>query len=287
MKKISTFFGLFLMIGMFYASAQTVPNSGFETWTNINTASSWKSNNNQIYYIRQSTDRHSGNYAAQVVTSAADLTGTGGNLSGILTLGVVNLTTQAVTGGVPISSKPTALTGYYKYTPGNSTDKMMVNVIMTKWTGSSRITLANAAFSSTAGQTISTYTMFTVPLTYNPNNITPDTFNITFKSSISTPYLGAKLLVDDLAFSTSTEIDETDIFTPSMWPNPANENVFFNLDGGPYNITVNNLIGQNVIFVSTNEKSYNLNTAKLPVGLYSVVLKSKSHSYSLKLLISR
>ncbi len=288
MKKLSTFFALFLMTGLCYLSAQTVPNSGFESWTNVTTISSWKSNNNSVNYIRQSTDKRSGNYAAQIVSSAADMSGSAGNISGILTLGNVNLTTQSVSGGIPISSKPTEFHGYYKYTAGNGAERMTVTVTMTKWTGSIRLTLANQTFLSVAGQNVSTYTLFSIPLTYSPTTIIPDTFNITFRSSQATSaVLGTILLIDDLAFTTATEVAEDNTFMPSMWPNPANENVFINLDGEEYDITVINMIGQTVLSSKTNSTVTSIETNSLPIGIYYVNAENNSHKYSLKLLINR
>jgi hypothetical protein len=288
MKKLSTFFGLFLMTGICYLSAQTVPNNGFESWTNVTTVNTWKSNSNSVNYIRQSTDKRSGNYAAQIVSSAADLSGSAGNISGILTLGNVNLTTQSVSGGIPISSKPTEFHGYYKYTAGNGGENMIVTVTMTKWTGSSRLTLANQTFASPVGQSITTYTLFSVPLTYNPTTITPDTFNITFRSSqASSAVLGTMLLIDDLAFTTATEVAESNTFMPSMWPNPANENVFINLNGEEYDITVINMIGQTVLLSKTNKEVTSIETSNLPIGIYYVNAENNLHKYSLKLLINR
>lgn len=287
MKKIFTILSFSFLICMFsYNSmAQTIPNSGFENWTNVNAANGWKSNNTtMVFFLRQSTSSHSGTYAAEISSKA---NGSAGNLSGILTLGTINAATQTVSGGFPISSKPTDLHGFYKYTAGNGADQMTINVVMTKWSGTTRLTLANATFTSVAGQTVSAYTQFTIPLTYNPTTITPDTFNIIIKSSKTTAVVGTIAWVDDLAFTTATGIEETSTFKPSMWPNPAKENVNFNLDGEQYNISISNIIGQTVATTKTNDKLFNLNTMDLPNGIYNVNLESKTNSYSLKLIISK
>jgi hypothetical protein len=285
MKRISTFFSLFLVAGMFAATAQTVPNAGFETWTNVNTATTWKSNNTTIYFLRQSTDKHGGTYAAEISSKA---NGSAGNLSGILTLGNVNITTQAVTGGYPIASKPTDLHGWYKYTAGNAADNMLITVTFTKWTGTSRLTLCNASFNSPVGQTIAAYTQFTIPLTYSPTTITPDSFNIVIKSSKTTAVVGTIALVDDLAFTPATSgFEEAEVFVPAMWPNPANEMVNLNLNGEVFDITVSNVIGQSVYSTRTNNEHVVIETNQLPTGLYYVNVENKNHHYTMKLLINR
>ena len=288
MKKIFTLVSCLFLTGMFTVNiqAQTIPNNGFESWSGTNIATSWKSNNTAtVFFLRQSTDKHSGTYAAQILTLA---NGSAGNLSGILTLGTVNFTTpQTVTGGIPISSKPTDLHGYYKYTAGSGADNASITVTMTKWLGSSHITLASASFTTTLGTSTTTYTLFTIPITYSPNTIIPDTFNITCKSSQTTAVIGSILLVDDLAFTTSTGIDEPINFEPSMFPNPANDKLFLNLSGEDYNITITNMIGQPVVSASTKKKSYIVETSQLPVGLYIVNFESKSHHFTKKLLVNR
>ncbi len=293
MKRIFTLFGLFFLAGMFFASAQTVPNGGFETWTNVNITSSWKSNNKtnltpNLNYIRQSTDKHSGTYAVEIISSAGDWSGSTGNISGLLTLGNVDINTQTVTGGIPISTKPLDLHGFYKYTAGNGAENMRVTLTITKWTGTSRITLFNGSFNSPAGQTVTTYTQFTIPITYSPPTIIPDSFNVVIKSSAVNPVIGTRLLIDDLAFTPSTVgVEEEAVFAPSMWPNPANENVFLNLNGEEYDITVSNMIGQNVLSSKTNKEVVSIETNQLPVGIYYVNAENKAHRYTMKLLINR
>ena len=284
MKRISTFFGLFFIVGMLASTAQTIPNNGFETWPTINSATSWNSNNTTIFFLRQSTDKHGGTYAAEISTKA---NGSAGNLSGILTLGNVNTGTQIVTGGYPISSKPTDLHGWYKYTAGNGMDNMVITVTMTKWTGTSHITLTNASFNSTAGQTVSTYTQFTIPLTYSPAGFIPDTFNIIIKSSKTTAVLGSIALVDDLAFTGTTGVEEVSSFMPALWPNPASDRIFLKLNGEEYNINIVNLIGKDVYSSVTRDEEVSVSTDQLPVGVYFVNVYNKERQHTMKLLINR
>jgi hypothetical protein len=286
MKKIFTLICCSFLVGMFALStqAQTIPNNGFENWTGTYVANNWKSNNvGTVYFLRQSTDKHGGTYAAQLLSLA---NGSAGNLSGILTLGTVNTTTQAVTGGIGISSQPTDLHGYYKYTAGNGAEQMTITVLMTKWTGTTRLTLFNGAFTSAAGVTVSAYTLFTIPITYSPN-IIPDTFNIIVRSSKTTAVVGTSALVDDLAFTVSSGVEEPVFFEPSMYPNPATDKVFFDLNGEEYNISMTNMIGKNVYNAITSDKSFSVETGQLPVGIYIVNIQNKTHQYTMKLMVTK
>jgi hypothetical protein len=285
MKKIFTLlsFSVLIFVFSFNTKAQTIPNNGFENWTNVNAANGWSSNNTTVYFLRQSTDKHGGTYAAEISSKA---NGSAGNLSGILTLGTVNTGTQVVTGGKPISSQPTDLHGYYKYTAGNSAEQMTITCTMTKWTGTTRLTLFNGAFTSPAGVTISAYTLFTIPISYTPN-IVPDTFNITVKSSKTTAIVGTISLVDDLAFTAASGIEEAVFFEPSMYPNPAIDKVNFDLNGEQYNITICNMIGKTVFDANTNDRTFTVETGQLPVGLYLVNVQNKTHHYTMKLMVSK
>lgn len=285
MKKIFTLvsFSLLVCVFSFNSEAQTIPNNGFETWTNVNTAGSWKSNNTTVYFLRQSTDKHGGTYAAEISSKA---NGSAGNLSGILTLGNVNTTTQAVTGGIGISSQPINLHGYYKYTAGNGAEQMTITVNMTKWTGTTRLTLFNGAFTSAAGVTVSTYTLFTIPITYSPN-IVPDTFNIIVKSSKTTAVVGTVSLVDDLAFTSSSGIEESVFFKPSIYPNPATDKVFFDLNGEEFDINITNMIGKTVYSATTSDKSFAVETSQLPVGMYLVNVQNNTFKHTMKLMVTK
>ena len=106
-----------VILGFTAVQSQTITNGTFETWTDTIHPTNWNTNNNIVNYVRQSVTRHLGNYSALLVTSAADHSGSSGDLSGILTNGTVNVNTQAVTLGRPINGKPSEFHGYYKYTP--------------------------------------------------------------------------------------------------------------------------------------------------------------------------
>jgi len=265
--------------------SQTIPNGTFESWTDTVHATSWNTNNNTVNYVRRTTDKHLGNYAALVVTTPI---GSSGDLSGILTLGTVNLSTQAVTRGKPLSGKPTEFHGYYKYTPkSGSSDNMSITLTITKWvTGTGRQTLFSNTFSSTAGATITTYQLFSMPITYSPSTAVPDSFNIIIKSSASSAQRGSKVWVDDLAFTSPNGIEEPVEFTPQVMPNPANENLFVKLNGEEFEISVYNLSGQRILSERTNEKFATLNISQVPQGIYIVNVIGANYRSTSKIIIN-
>ena len=167
-----------------------------------------------------------------------------------------------------------------------STDNMSVTLRVTKWNGSARQTLFSNTFTSTAGATITTFTLFSMPITYSPSTIVPDSFNITIKSSASTANKGSYLWIDDLAFTSNTGIEEPVEFSPKVLPNPANDNLFVRLNGEEFEINMYNLSGQRVISERTNERNITLNVSTLPEGVYMINVFNDTYRYTDKIIIN-
>jgi hypothetical protein len=55
-----------------------------------------------------------------------------------------------------------------------------------------------------------------------------------------------------------------------MYPNPANDVLNINAKGVIENISIVNMVGQNVLTVSPNETFSRLNINQLPAGIYVV-----------------
>lgn len=276
-----------VILGFTAIQAQTITNGTFETWTDTIHPTNWNTNNNIVNYVRQSVTHHLGNYSALLVTSAADHSGSSGDLSGILTLGKVDVNTQNVTLGKPLSGKPSEFHGYYKYTPkSGSTDNMSITLRITKWNGSARQTLFSNTFSSTAGATITTFTLFSMPITYSPSTAVPDSFNIIIKSSASTANRGSYLWVDDLAFTANTGIEEPIEFRPGVMPNPASDHLFVRLNGEEFDINMYNIAGQKVLSERTSEKYVTLNISSIPEGVYMVTVNNDNYKYTTKIIVN-
>lgn len=278
----STFlFIIAVVFGYTAVQSQTIPNGTFESWSDTIHATSWNNNNStSAHYVRRSTSVHGGSWAALLVTTPI---GSSGDLSGILTLGTINLSTQVVTRGKPLSGKPTEFHGYYKYTPGNASDKMSIALSITKWNSGTRQTLFSNTF--TAG-TAANYTLFSMPITYSPYTAIPDSFNIIVKSSATNVYRGSHLWVDDFAFTSNVGIEEPLEFSPQVMPNPANENLFVKLNGEEFEISIYNISGQRLLSERTNEKFVTLNISQIPQGVYIVNVIGDNYKYSSKVIIN-
>ena len=130
MKTIKHILSLAILLPLM-ASGQTIVNGNFESWTTIpfDSYNGWSNSNIQSIpqtgkaSCSKSTSAHSGNYAIELQTVT----------NGIDTSGAYAINTPPqnsssnFTGGVPYTSQPTKITGYYKYTtPGNDSAGIIV-----------------------------------------------------------------------------------------------------------------------------------------------------------------
>ncbi len=291
MKKTITILASLIMFGIASVSqAQTpMPNGGFETWTDTVTCDTWSSNNLNLglfafNFVKQTTDKHSGTYAASIQTMNALIQ----VMPGVITLGTYNLLTGPA-GGYPITGKPTAVNGFYKYNSVNG-DTMAILVVMTKWNigTSTRDTLSVASYA--VASSVAAYTAFSIPLSYNPPAGMPDTVNILgFSSAGSAPQEGSTLFLDDLAFAYSgagiSEITENNF---AVFPNPASNQLTISLNNGLENtIQIVSTLGK-VVFVKTSTSQFELiDISSLSEGLYYVKISNIKGSVVSKAIISR
>ncbi|MFZ4799828.1 MAG: T9SS type A sorting domain-containing protein [Bacteroidia bacterium] len=209
--KISIFFFIFSLVNLifFKVDAQTsIPNSGFESWTDSINAMSWKSFNVNgpnpslsFHSIKKTTDSYSGSYAIKLESKTVPVIG---NLPGLAALGF-NDQTYKFEGGIPFSICPKSLKGYYKYTCiGN--DSMLIFILLTKTTNGIKDTIGFGSF--TNKNNVNAYTQFIVPIAYNTLlTSNPDTMNIVLLSSIGTVGNGTLLFIDDLSIDGSPYIN--------------------------------------------------------------------------------
>ena len=269
-------------------NAQTIPNAGFETWTNSYTAPSWNSVSIlTAHSMAQSTDAHSGTYAVKLATQSF----VGQTIPGICALGTISLTTQAVSGGIPFTFKPTNLKGYYKYTPVGGVS-MLIAVILTRTTGGVKDTIGGCILQNS--NTVSTYTQFSLPIDYN-TGVTgnPDTLNIVLLSSASaTAGVGSILMVDDLSFEYLTPgVKENSAINYNVYPNPATDNIYITTNDTkkvPVTIKIYDLTGQEVYSENyINENDHTINVSKFKQGMYFVKISSERYNKTEKLHISK
>lgn len=287
MKK-NYFILLILFIGFFInqtIAQTTIPNAGFENWSDAYNATSWNSVNFlTIHSIQRSTDSHSGTYAAKMSTQTV----LGNTIPGITALGTIDMVNKQVNGGIPFSGKPIALNGFFKYNPiGN--DSMLIGVILTRTTAGVQDTIGGGIFTNKT--TVSSYTPFTLPIYYN-TNITgnPDTLNIVFlATSIATGGNGTTLFIDDLSFEySSNEIKENHSIECKIYPNPASDLITIsckNIASNPNQVIIYNLAGQIIYNNTFTASQFKINVADFNEGIYFIKVSNNNLNKIQKLIV--
>ena len=217
-----------------------MPNTSFETWIssgrpapfNWEEPQGWKSTNAVTEFIAagitESNDPFIGNSAVDI----RSLNIFGSNVPGVLANGnpplefFPNNTITIEKGGTPISSKPTSLTGHYKFTGASITDSAYVVVLLKKYN-----TINNKIDTIGIGDMLleeqSNYTFFTVPVTYIDTVNNPDSIVVAFYSSNPmSPQAnnnnGTGFKIDNIALNFTTDLREEkkSNFSFEIYPNP-------------------------------------------------------------------
>ncbi len=233
------------------AFAQPIPYASFETWSGGD-PTGWFTSNvpTMVAPVTQSSSAHAGSSAAQ---------GTVVSFSGFPF--APSLFSGTDGGGFPISSRPAALHGWYKYTPG-ADDIFIVSAGFQK----NGVIMGAGAF--TAGATQTTYREFVANITYTTGE-TPDTAHIGFMiSNVLQVNIGSTFTVDDLAYGATAGVSDLGGNRPNSFvlhqnfPNPFNPTtkIQFQIpDSRRVTLRVYNLLGQEVAML-VNEQ--------LPGGRY-------------------
>ena len=219
------FIALIITANSITASAQDVlPNGGFEDWTpnpNYEKPADWNTLNALTYLLNKITafkttdpaEVRTGNYAIKLVSKFITTTDFG---PAVVTTG--SISPQGISGGIPINSRPSALTGWYMYSPvGN--DNALFEISLLKQ--------GNEIGSGVhrPGDAVSEWTIFSVPINYTSAE-TPDIIRISLFASEggdSPPAMeNSTLYLDDLAYDYSTSVEN--IYREkslTIFPNPA------------------------------------------------------------------
>lgn len=208
----------------------------------------------------------------------------------VLNQGTVNVSTPFMLGdlgqlGVPISTKPGKLFGWYMFN-GFNLDTAFVRVFMKQGQmliGSGEVNI----FAPTP-----TYSQFTVNIYYT-NSATPDHVLIimgfkTYNSTLS------YFIVDDLNFDVNVDIsavsNQIANHSISLSPNPSSDfcllNIHIDNELEDAIIEVRNLLGEVIIADEVeNYSQYSISTTNFPSGVYFVRLNTRNGFYFEKKLI--
>lgn len=226
----------FLFISITAFSQTQLENGGFENWTDINHSTGWNSQIGSgfatVYTAEKTTDSHSGNYAAKLISKTyLALT-----IPGMITLGKFDLTTLKPTGGVPYSDRPTAISFYMKYE--TSLDTMMMLAYFTKWNSTTQHTDTIGGTAYINREQINGYTKISMPIIYKSLEI-PDTFNILFLSSLFKGNNGTSLFIDDITMESDFQTLPTICFpATNITQNQFTANWFSNIFASSFFIDV-------------------------------------------------
>ena len=259
---------LLLAFGALTCSAQFPHNGGFEDSVMVSNGyipSNWSVDGFGFGY---SNDAHSGSKAAQIwnwyyyargwVVNGVSITGYDGS-------------------GMPVTANPSVLNGWYKYEYGENqgaADSAVVEVLV------SNANYDTLAYSTMRLGPASTYTQFSLPITYLVIGEMADSARIRFQSSVAGFCSNASngtclyLTVDDLQMETITGVAATMDFEPkvSLAPNPSNGELRI-VDGGndiyPCTLEILDLMGRLVFSESLQPTNDSAIRTGLPPGNYA------------------
>lgn len=269
MKRTFTLIIILSVLGCSTLTAQTViPNGGFESWVNVNQATSWGSISMLgVNNLFQTTDVHSGTYAAMAKTTDTIIFAQPIIVPGVLTLGSIDIVNQIVTGGIVCTDKPDEFRGFFKYNPvGGDT----LNIVIFIWesVGGVKDTVATGVFDTTG--VVSAYTAFTVVIDWDSGYIgTPDSLNVALTNSGFAPHGNTVAYFDDLSLyfnSTGISVPLGDMMG-EPYPNPSSSMISLLTLAGT-RLDVYNMTGQLMHTETASTHQYSMNLGYLPKGMY-------------------
>ncbi len=306
MKKIFTLV-LFAMMITWYSTltmGQTpIPNGGFENWINhgnYDDPESWDTPNAEtaiipffgVSVVTKSTDHSGGTYSARLETKHITLPPI--DVPGFMTLGTLSVDlaggTFVLTGGVPIDDSPTHLQGFYKYAPLGG-DSCVIGIGFTKWNGTTRDSIAYAAFSTHS--VVSDWTFFSAWVDYD-TVVQPDTMNIIAMSTaqeVMTP--GTVLYVDDLVLDYTAGVNDQDPKTGiEIYQDKETKRIMMFYDFSKpqyttsklYNMT-GQVVGQNNTALIRQGRQ-EINYMNLPQGVYVLEILHHNLKFTKKFILN-
>lgn len=294
---------LFFLLSGFYAlsslaqtAGDTIPNAKMERWTNYfftyDEPDSWFTTNqlkaldiNNPVAVFKTSDSYSG-LAARIKTVAlASPPDANFDTLGMMLCKSVDINTLEFE-GFPYTHKPLKLQFYAKYLPAGA-DSAFVEVSLFK-----RDTATGSSFIVAEGEiqisdTISSYTLHEINLTYLDSSVSPDTALIVVSSSgFINPKAGSELFIDEFSFTGTLQAPDVSISDNKItrhtkaYPNPASGQVTFQLPENAETLAIFDVTGRNLGSATLSDTRYILNVAAYPTGIYFYQVKSKESTIS-------
>ena len=238
----------FLLLAGLSMNGQTLSNPNFESWGIGTTYSAdilptnwWPFSCNTV---SQTTDSYQGTYATKIQGWMGC-----GIAPGVLVNGQEPVVYCDFMGsGTPFTSKPAAISGYYKYTDVATGDSAEVTVILKRY-NTFTMKRDTIAYSTQALAASAGYTLFTVNLTDLMPGVSPDSIIIMFNSSkyymCDTISWGLPALYIDRINLPETPMsiaeNENSLISSVVFPNPFSESATLVIDTEMSHLTSANL----------------------------------------------
>ena len=279
----------------------SIPNSGFEDWTNYGTyedPDNWITLNQAtslsgVVTATKSTDAYSGNYAIRLETKQV-ITET---VPGTAISGALNPLSLLIDIGVPINIRPESMCGWYKYIPF-LTDVGSFEIILTKYNPVTKLR-DPVGTGVIPAPPANSYTQFSVPIVYlstDPTDL-PDTAVVSLISGSQTFVAGSVLYVDDICLvytappppSAMKELKASRI---RIYPNPASDVIIIESANKVDDKTVFKLYdnaGKLVKISKLKEFPTTINVQDLEAGVYFYNIKGREtlENKSGKIILNR
>lgn len=290
MKKLILSVSVIVFAIITNSAKAAIPNSSFETWTNMgtyNNPDSWSTLNDMtsplsVYTCVKGT-------AGPVGTSYIKLTSKNvvgmGVMPGVAVCGTIDNTTMQPTSGFPINERPQSLTGQWQYMASGA-DQGFISVILTHW---DPIMMMRDTVSATIHPLVSmamSWAAFNLPLMYLNGN-DPDTAVIVLSASGTTPVSNSYLYVDGLAFTGSVAglNVNSSIESISVFPNPTSDQLFIKLGKSvqsPITINIINVEGKVVkSFQNISASASNtVDVSDLPKNNYVISIQYQNEIFT-------
>lgn len=275
-KKIFTI-AIALMFTAVISKAQSIPNEGFETWTNMGTygmPDSWSTLNQMTSsagtFTAQSGAGNVGTYCLKL--TSRNVTGMG-VMPGVATSGTLNQTTFQPINGFAYNMRSANLTGKWQHMISGSSQGY-VDVQLTRWDAGMNMRMPVATGHLTLSGMAMSWASFTVPLTYSDQTNAPDSCMITLSASGTAPTDGDYLWVDALAFTGTVAplaINDINLTENSVYPNPVTCSLNIKNNQGANEICIFDMTGK-MVFCNKEENLKSVNVSELPIGNYSYKL---------------
>ncbi len=285
MKKLTTFIALMFVLSI--SKAQTIPNAGFENWTNVGFCTEpnfWTSSNNLLWTCCESEEGTPGAVGNSFLILSVKYDSVVGLKPAYIQSSFTN---NYGDNGFPCPFRPANLTGKWKYLL-NGTDEVRVGIQFSYWNA---ITQQNTYYQHSeyfTGSVLS-WTNFSIPISY-PNGNIPDSALISFGVGSNTPTLNDYLYVDDLAFNGNvpSEIDDVKkdhFFT--IAPNPFDSYTEINFNEPQLNssIRIIDILGNNIRTEQFSGNQYIIEKGDLKAGIYVVQIVNGKRITTRKILV--